>query len=317
LRAVMDDIGRIERRFKLQDLRILISVVEMGSMHKAAERLAMSQPTVSRAIADLEQAMGVRLLDRTPQGIEATQYGRALIKRGVVMFDELRQGVRDIELLSDPSTGELRIGCSELMASGPVSAVIDELTRKHPRLVFHVLAGETATLYHALTERRVELVISRVADGLAEGHVDVGSLFDDAVVVAAGAQNPWTRRRRIQLAELVNEPWTLPPFDNELGAIVLEAFRAYRLAPPQTAVIAGSTYMRCKLAAAGRFLTAMPEFALKLPGEFASLQALPVELPNSRRTIRFVGVKNRSLSPLAELFIDNMRALAKPLAKKR
>lgn len=313
----MDDIGRIERRLKLQDLRILISVVEAGSMHKAAERLAMSQPTVSRAIADLERAVGVRLLDRTPQGIEATPFGRALIKRGVVMFDELRQGVRDIELLSDPSTGELRIGCSELMAAGPVSAVIGKLTRQHPRLVFHVLAGDTATLYRALTERSIELVISRVADALAEGHVEVGSLFDDAAIVVAGAQNPWTRRRKVQLAELVDEPWTLPPFDNEMGAIVLDAFRACRLAPPQTTVIAASTYMRSSLAAAGGFLTVMPEFALKLPGKFASLQALPVELPNSRRTIRFVSVKNRSLSPLAERFINNMRALAKPPAKRR
>lgn len=312
----MDDVGRIERRLKLQDLRILISVVEAGSMHKAAERLAMSQPKISRAIADLEHAVGVRLLDRTPQGIEATQFGRALIQRGVVMFDELRQGVRDIELLSDPSSGELRIGCSEIMASGPVSAVIEKLTRQHPRLVFHVVAGDPATLYRALRERSIELVIGRIADTLADGHADVGSLFDDAVIVVAGAQNPWTRRRKIQLAELINEPWTLPPFDGEMGSIVLNAFRACRLDPPKTTVIADSTNMRNKLAEAGRFLTVMPEFALKLPGRFASLQALPVELPNSRRTIRFVSVKNRSLSPLAERFIENMRVLARPLAKK-
>jgi DNA-binding transcriptional LysR family regulator len=313
----MDNIGRIERRLKLQDLRTLISVVQAGSMHKAAERLAMSQPAVSRAIADLERAVGVRLLDRTPQGIEPTQYGRALIKRGVVMFDELRQGVRDIETLSDPSTGELRLGCSEVMASGPVAAVIEKLTRQHPRLMFHVLTGATATLYRALTERNVELVIGRVAEGVAEGHMDVGRLFDDAVIVAAGAQNPWARRREIELAELMNEPWTLPPFDSEMGAIVLEAFRTCGLAPPQTTVIAGSTNMRNNLAGAGRFLTVMPEFALRLPGKFSSLKALPVELPNSRRTIRIVSVKSRSLSPLAELFIENMRALVKPPTKRR
>jgi DNA-binding transcriptional LysR family regulator len=203
------------------------------------------------------------------------------------------------------------------MASGPVSAVIEKLTRRHPRLVFQVLAGETATLYRALTERSIELVIGRVAEALADGHMDVGSLFDDAVIVAAGAKNPWTRRRKIELAELVNEPWTLPSLDNEMGVIVLDAFRSRRLALPQTTVIADSTDMRGRLAATGRFLTVMPEFALKLPGRFASLQALPVELPNSRRTIRFVSVKNRSLSPLAELFIDHMRALAKPLAPKQ
>src|SRR6476659_2333855 len=92
----MDDSKRIERRVKLHDLRVLMSVVEMGSMNKAAERLATSQPAVSRAIADLERALGVRLLERTPGGIQPTQYGQVILKRGLAVFDELRQGVKDI-----------------------------------------------------------------------------------------------------------------------------------------------------------------------------------------------------------------------------
>jgi DNA-binding transcriptional LysR family regulator len=101
----MDDIKGIERRLKLHDVRVLMSVVEAGSMNKAAERLATSQPAVSRAIADLERALGVRLLERTPGGIQPTQYGRAILKRGLAIFDELRQGVKDIEFLSDPDVG--------------------------------------------------------------------------------------------------------------------------------------------------------------------------------------------------------------------
>ena len=72
----MDEIERIERRLKLHDVRVLMAVVQAGSMHKAAERLATSQPAVSRAIADLEHVLGVRLLDRSPSGVEPTQYGR-------------------------------------------------------------------------------------------------------------------------------------------------------------------------------------------------------------------------------------------------
>src|SRR5262247_982283 len=120
----MDQIDRIERRLKLHDMRVLISVVDAGSMHKAAERLATSQPAVSRAISDLEHALGVRLLDRSPRGIEPTQYGRAIIKRGVAVFDELRQGVKDIEFLTDPTAGELRIGTTESLATGLVFAVV-------------------------------------------------------------------------------------------------------------------------------------------------------------------------------------------------
>jgi DNA-binding transcriptional LysR family regulator len=93
----MNEIDRIERRLKLHDMRVLMSVVQAGSMSKAAERLGTAQPALSRSIAELEHALGVRLLDRSPRGVEPTAYGRALIKRGVAVFDELRQGVKDIE----------------------------------------------------------------------------------------------------------------------------------------------------------------------------------------------------------------------------
>ena len=81
----MGQIERIERRLKLHDMRVLMSVVEAGSMAKAAQRLGTSQPAVSRSIADLERTLGVRLLERSPWGVEATQYGRAIIGRGLLL----------------------------------------------------------------------------------------------------------------------------------------------------------------------------------------------------------------------------------------
>src|SRR5438045_1888404 len=137
----MDNTDRIERRLKLHDVRVLMSVVQAGSMSKAAERLGTAQPALSRSIAELEHALGVRLLDRSPRGVEPTAYGRALVKRGVALFDELRQGVKDIEFLADPTAGELRIGTSESIAADPVLAVIDRLSRQYPRISVHLATG--------------------------------------------------------------------------------------------------------------------------------------------------------------------------------
>ena len=181
----MDDIERIERRLKLHDVRVLMSVVQAGSMHKAAERLATSQPAVSRAIADLEHALGVRLLDRSPSGVQPTQYGQAILKRGLAVFDELRQGVKDIEFLSDPTSGELRIGCSEYAAGGPVLAVIDRLTRQHPRMVFDVVTGPVLSLYRDLTERKIELVVTRLVEFADRRNMVVETLFEDDIVAVA------------------------------------------------------------------------------------------------------------------------------------
>src|SRR5215831_2492066 len=113
--GIMQLTDRIGRRLKLQDLHILMTVVQAGSMGKAAERLNTVQPAISRSIAELEHAVGVRLLDRQRQGVEPTEYGRALLDCGIAVFDDLREGVKRIEFLSDPTAGEVRIGSNPLL----------------------------------------------------------------------------------------------------------------------------------------------------------------------------------------------------------
>jgi DNA-binding transcriptional LysR family regulator len=154
---------RIGRRLKLRDLRILMTVVECGTMGKAAGRLAVSQPVVSKAIADLEHALGVRLLDRSRRGVEPTPYGRALIKRGVAIFDEMRQGIEEIEFLSDPTAGEVRIGATDPINAAIVAPVIDRLSRQYPRMTFYVVAGVPGPLRQEVAARNVDFAISRFA----------------------------------------------------------------------------------------------------------------------------------------------------------
>jgi len=184
-------------------------------------------------------------------------------------------------------------------------------------MVFDVVTGSVPTLCRDLAERRVDLVIGRITESVVEEHMVVENLFDDAFVVVAAKQNLWTRRRRIELAELVDERWTLPSPDSVIGAFAMGAFRAQGLKPPRTTVITLSMHMRNRLLATGRFLTMMSGFVLMLPRKHPSLRAVPVELPNARGTVAIITLKNRTLSPLAELFIKTARAVAKPLAKAR
>src|SRR6267142_3700528 len=159
--AVMQLSDRIGRRLKLHDLRVLITVAQAGSMLKAAKQLNTSQPAISRSIAELEHAFGVRLLDRHRQGIEPTEYGRALLDCGLAVFDDLRQGVKNIEFLADPTAGEVRIGSNPFLAANFVSAVVERLSRRYPRVVFHVVAKEVEILHRELSERSVDFLIAR------------------------------------------------------------------------------------------------------------------------------------------------------------
>jgi DNA-binding transcriptional LysR family regulator len=150
---------RVGRRLKLQDLHVLMTVVQAGSMGKAADRLNITQPAISRSIAELEYTLGVRLLDRHRYGIEPTKFGRALLDCGVAVFDDLRQGVKNIEFLADPTTGEVRIGCNSVLATSFVSAVIEQLLQRYPKVVFHFTIAPNEALYRELSERHVDVVI--------------------------------------------------------------------------------------------------------------------------------------------------------------
>src|SRR5215210_5778915 len=249
---------RIGRRLKLHDLHVLLAVVQAGSMSKAAALLNTGQPAISRSIADLEQMIGVRLLERNPQGIEPTAYGRALLNGGVAVFDDLRQAVKNIEFLADPSAGEVRIGCTPILAASFVSAVVDRLSRRHPRIVFHLMTAYLEPLRRELTERNLDLLLVRKFAPTADEQLGFECLFDDSYVVAVGVQNHWVRRRRIELAELASEPWTLPPPESVIGVIAKEGFRASGLDYPRTTVVADSPEVRISLLATGRFVTIFP-----------------------------------------------------------
>lgn len=307
---------RVGRPIKLQDVHILMAVVHAGSMGKAARTLNTSQPNISKSIADLERALGVRLLDRHRQGIEPTKFGRALLDGGAAVFDELRQTVKNIDFLTDPSAGEVSVGSNPLLAASFTSAVVDRLSRRYPRVSIHLATGYADDLHRKLSERNVDLLIAWKIGPIAEDKITFEFLFDDVCVVATNPRNPLARRRNITLAELINEPWVLPQRGTGMASLAMEAFRACGLEYPHTTVVTDSPHVRKSLLATGRFLTIFPASALKFPAQRSELKVLPVELPMPRVPSGIVTLKNRTLSPVTELFMSHARDVAKSFARK-
>jgi DNA-binding transcriptional LysR family regulator len=159
--ARIDWSGRVGRRLKLRDLHVFATVTQCGSMAKAAAQLGVSQPSVSEVIAALEHTFGVRLLDRSARGVEPTIYGRALLKRSTAAFDELRQSSRDIEFLSDATTGRLTIGCAESVAAGVLPAIVDVFGGRYPGVTVQV-DDVPSPAFGLLRERGHDLILARV-----------------------------------------------------------------------------------------------------------------------------------------------------------
>jgi DNA-binding transcriptional LysR family regulator len=301
---------RIGRRIRLRDLHILLTVAKTGSMGRAAAELAVTQPVVSKAMSELEHALGFRLLDRSPQGVEATRYGRALVKWGIAAFDDLRQGINELEFLADPTVGELKIGCSEPLAAGFVMAVVARLSRQYPNLRFEVLSADPFLLLtRDLRQRHVELLVVPMTGLSLEEDTTAEILFEERFVVMVSRSSKWARRRNVTLADLMCEPWVLPPHGTPVDAYLTQGFRAAGVEPPRMRVATFSLPLHERLVASGPFVTALPSsmvrFARQLP-----LKVLPIELPAPPRPIGIVTLKNRLMSPLAEMFLDCARDLA-------
>jgi DNA-binding transcriptional LysR family regulator len=309
---------RIRRRLKLRDLDTLAAVARTGSMAKAAGQLAVSQPAVSKAVAEMERTLGVRLLDRTAQGVELTLYGRALLKWSTAVFDDLKQGINEIEFLSDPGAGHLHIGASEPMLGGFVPAVIDRLAQRYPRISIQVSpVSQWSAQLQALRERQIDLQLGRLNRPLEEDDLDSDTLFEEHAYVVADPKHPVAAKRKLKLADLVDEHWSLPPTEsNVAGRIFSELFRAEGLDFPRHAIVTPSIQVHCGLLATGRYLAIFPGSLLQFGTRYMALKVLPVRLPGPA-PVGITMLKNRTLIPVTRLFIETARDVAKSVRQPK
>ena len=305
---------KIARRLKLRQLEVLVAVAQSGNMAKAAGQLAITQPVVSKTIADLEQTLGMRLFDRDRRGVALTPYGQALLKRSIAVFNDLRSSVTELELMADPTAGELRIGSSDALASGMVGAIVDTLSQRHPRLSFEVTLGGGLTdlQYRELQSHSLDLVIGRLPQVVPDD-LQAMILYQEPMIFVAAAQTDMVHGRKARLSQLVDKPWCLPPLESYPWTLVAEAFCAAGLDLPKRTVTTRSVQVLTSLISTGRFLSFLPRSVLHYSAGRFSLKTWPTDLSIKRYPVGIVLLRNRTINPATKLFIECARDAAKVL----
>ncbi len=310
---------QIGRRLRLRDLFVFLTVAELGSMGRAAAKLGVATPSVSEVIAGLEHAVGARLFDRTPKGVVTTPYGEALLARARAAFDELRQGIKDIEFIGDAQAGELRIGCPESITAGFLLPILQRLTSLYPRMRFDVRQVQQPTIeYPELLGRKVDLVLARWGDDPRAAEIaddlEVEILLNDPFSLVVGRNSRWARRRKLDLADLLDARFIVPPADAWGGALLVEAFRRRGLRVPSFVISTLSVPLRNELVGDGDFITLLTRSVIRTFGARYALEVLPIALPAHRSPVGIVTLKNRTLAPVSRLFIQCAREVAKSIA---
>jgi DNA-binding transcriptional LysR family regulator len=302
----------ISQRLKLRQLRIFLAVGQTGSMARAAKQLATSQSVVSKTIGELEELLGVRLVDRSTHGVELTAYGEVLLARSIAILDDVRTGVNEIETLADPEAGELRIGTTEPQA-GIVVRAIEILSRRYPRIDFKVVVGSGLTLIdRELRGRQIDLVLGVMPDP-AEEDLEAVILYHNRMRVVVGTKSPWVRETQVKLIDLINEPWCAPPSDYVSGAFFRKAFQAAGLATPRIVVSCVANHVCHGLLADGRFVSISSDGPLHFSANGPPLKVLPIDFPCPSFEISIIMLRERTTTPTAKLFIDCAREITKML----
>jgi DNA-binding transcriptional LysR family regulator len=212
----------------------------------------------------------------------------------------------------------VRIGSVNPITDTLLPVVLQRFREQYPRVVIHVEdvpLPPPALDLSGLRDRRHDLVLTRWTTAL--GHdgpasdLNVQPLFDDRMVVAAGIQNPLARRRRIDLAELVEEPWILAPPSSSYYLLVAEAFRSRNLDPPKASLVTFSVPLRTSMLANGPYVTAFANSVVKFNPNRHSLKILPVDFSTRSRPVIVLTLKGRTVSPVVERFIECAREVAK------
>jgi DNA-binding transcriptional LysR family regulator len=299
----MDWSDRIGRRLKLRDLHILMAVSDTGSMAKAAAKLRISHPAVSKAISEIEGTLGVRLFDRGSQGAQLN------------VFDEMQQGLRSLEHLSDPNSGEVRLGCTDIILHSLVPAIVREYSNKYPGVQLDVkLTNPGEHQIQELRDRKIDLLITRATGQQDDFHSEV--LFDEPFVFVVGAQSEFARKRRVALKDIIKGNWVLPPYDSAPGALIAEVFRANSFSPPRQSVKTIAIQLTVSLIASGEFVGILPTSVAALSAHRAGLRVLPLKPAGPRISAEIVFLRNRTLSPAVESFINCAREVAVSLVRR-
>jgi DNA-binding transcriptional LysR family regulator len=226
----------------------------------------------------------------------------------------MRQGLKQLEAIADPAAGEFRIGCPEITMAGLLPAIVERFSKQYPRVKLHVELVQTALLqFQELRERKIDLLIGRIQQATADD-LKLETLFAEPFMAVAGNNSKWARRRGLKLADLLGEPWVLPPYDSVPGLLILQIFQAAKLQPPQPTIVTLSGQLTVTLIAGGGFVGMLPVSVARFNTKRAGLKILPIKLPTVHVSASIVTVKNRTLSPAARLFINCVRDVARSIS---
>jgi len=302
----------------LRDIEYFAVIAEHGHLGRAAEALGLGQPALSISLRRLENSAGVKLVKRTPKGVELTDVGRALLSHIGRLRLAREDLAREISDLAHGQAGHLRVGTSPAIANNVLPDACSMLLKGAPKATVHVsIAASTNALLLDLRKGELDVVVINVSNAPLDGLVRE-LLWDEEFVVYASVRHRLARRKSVALAELAQERWASTAASGFLAWNSLRrAFEERGLPAPQFALVSDSGVLNRRMVASLDMLGIAPRMSVEPIADSLGLKILTVTDVKWLRPVALMYRKDGYLSPLGRRFIDILKAMAREIAAKR
>jgi DNA-binding transcriptional LysR family regulator len=294
---------------ELRDLEYFRVVAQHGHIGRAADKLGLTQPALSKSVARLEAAVGARLLERTPRGVVLTQVGGALIARATHIRSAVDGALREAKDLSSGVSGHLRIGTVPTAGEHLLPPVCVELLHGSPRLFIQVVVGHSDVLLAALGRGELDLVYGSFPEPRIPGMI-YESLGKDVLTVFTRKRHPLAEARRIDLKQLAGVRWALPNATVASRRALERALQASRMPPPEVALESNSTQVLLPAVARSDLVGYLPSGVVRDSSLVRKLALLDVAPLRIERSVGVISRPGAYLPPVAARLMNALRRLA-------
>jgi DNA-binding transcriptional LysR family regulator len=307
----------IARKFRLRHLELIAEIYDCRSILKASRRLSLTQPTLTKALQDVESTLGLKLFERSNRGIEPTEYGEIFARHAKVLLAQLRHAAEELENLRVGYSGKVTVGTLLAASASILPDAIVLLKNERPGVAISVIVGTYDILMPALLAGDLDMVLGRLP---TEGHsraLVYEEFYAEPICVVVRRGHPLTRKRRLTLRELANQPWLLPLPETELHRQIERAFIDAGANLPKNVIESVSILTNRVLLRKSDCVGVMPYHVALDDVEHGLLAILPVKLKSLESPVGVIVRAPGDLAPAASALRECLRAAAKDVPSPR
>ncbi|KQQ55632.1 LysR family transcriptional regulator [Pseudomonas sp. Leaf127] len=298
----------IHSRLRLRQLRLMLSLQELGSLRRAADHIGMTQPAATKMLHEAEDLLGVELFERLPRGMRPTPFGETVIYYARMVFAELTGMREELVALESGNLGRVAVGAIPALASGLLTRTIANLKSSHPRLSMSIQVDTSDVLVQALLQDQLDVVLGRIPSGARAEELIFDSLGEEELCVIAGAGHPLANADSLSWAELQNMTWVLQQHPSPMRSIINQVFHNARVDIPASIVETTSIMTLLSLIQQTDMLGVTPVSVVEdYPGRDL-LAILPINFEARLPPYGLITRRHRIQSSAMQAFIQSVKA---------